>query len=356
MNLLVLNCGSATVKFKLFVYKDGELEEIAFGVREIKKKENYFPVIKEIISSLPKPPHVVAHRVVHGGDFFHEPVIIDQDVIDKIESMSKWAPLHNPPTLLGIKAASITNVPQAAVFDTAFHQTIPEHASTYPLPLDLQNKHGIKKHGFHGVSYKYVSSMFTKLAKKINPSLIILHLGGGASCAAIKNGKCVDTSMGATPLEGLVMGTRGGDLDPAIIIKLIRDGMSLDEVEEILWRKSGLLGLANDSNLRNLLARDDDQAKLAVKIFCYRIQKYIGSYLAVLGRVDGIIFTGGIGENSVEIRKKVLAPLFDLGVVVDKIKNENGDFKISTDKSNPHVYIIPTNEELMIAREAARLF
>ena len=353
MNILVLNCGSATVKFKFFCFVNKKLEDIFSGTVDIEGE--HARAIEKIIQSLPEKPHVIAHRVVHGGDFFHEPVIIDEKVLDGIRTMADWAPLHNPPAIQGIKAAQVAGVPQVAVFDTAFHQTMPKHAYTYALPLSVAEKYRIRRHGFHGTSFNYITKKYTEITGEKKPNIIALHLGNGASCAAIKEGRCIDTSMGPTPLEGLVMGTRCGDLDPAIVIRLQRAGMSLDQVEELLWRKSGLLGLAGENDLRKILLRKDEEAKLAIEIFCYRIKKYIGAYLAVLGETQAIVFTGGIGENSPVIRENVLAPLSNLGIILDQANNEKGKVRITADNSYPHAYIIPTNEELMIAKETLRI-
>ena len=352
MHLLVLNCGSATVKYKLFEESEGEPVEIFSGVVEV--NQNHSEAIRKIISSIPAKPDVVAHRVVHGGETYNKPVKITPEVLDVLDSLSDLAPLHNPPSVAGIRAAESLGVVQIAIFDTAFHQAMPEKAFRYALPEEIVEKYKIRRFGFHGSSHQYVTEHFTKITGLEKPTLVTLHLGNGASVCAIKNGRCVDTSMGCTPLEGLVMGTRGGDMDPAIAIRLLKKGMPLEELEQLLWHESGLKGIAGTQDMRELLDRNDPQAKLAIDLFCYRATKYIGAYLAVLEGAQGIIFTGGIGENAPEIREKILSGLTFFGVEIDPEKNRKNAQKLSTEKSKIATFVIRANEELLIATEAIR--
>jgi acetate kinase len=350
MNLLVLNCGSATIKFRLFEIEQEQPVELFTGSKEV--SGNYEAAVQMILDELPAVPNAVAHRVVHGGDLFSAPVLIDDSVLVSLAELSDLAPLHNPPSIKGIKAAAKLNVPQVAVFDTAFHQTMPEHAYTYALPVDLAKKHRIRRYGFHGSSHQYVTELYAAMTGNASPTIVTLHLGNGASAAAIKDGSCIDTTMGMTPCEGLVMGTRPGDIDPAIPIVLQKAGMSLDEVEDILWHQSGLLGLSGEMDMRKILGRADPKARLAIKVFCYRIQKTIGAYMAACGGIQAIIFTGGIGENSPKIRQQILEPLSGIGIEFDAYRNDNGMARITEENSRIHAYVIATNEELFIARSA----
>ena len=347
MHILVLNCGSSTVKFKLFSYEGDEPKAIQTGLKEVDR--GYGDAIRSLVEALPAPPDLVAHRVVHGGELYSKPVRIDDDVIRNLENLSALAPLHNPPALEGIRAAESLNVPQYAAFDTSFHQSIPSEAFTYALPRNLARQHGLRRYGFHGHSHQYVSERYTELSGNTDARLITLHLGSGASAAAIRAGRCVDTSMGTTPLEGLVMATRGGDIDPAIVFHLLRSGMSLDDCERLFWRESGLKGLAGTADMRELLSRDDEDARGAVELFCYRIRKYIGSYMAVLDGLDALVFTGGIGENSAKIRGKILSPLKNMGFTFDPERNRNHAPVLSSETSTIDIRIIPTDEEALIA-------
>ncbi len=307
----------------------------------------------------------IGHRVVHGGETFTEPTLINQSVLTQLKSLIPLAPLHNPANILGIEITTklASQIPNVAVFDTAFHQSMPERAYLYALPTELYSKYHIRRYGFHGTSHHFVAlaaaRIYNKPLQELN--LITLHLGNGASACAIKNGKSIDTSMGFTPLEGLVMGTRSGDIDPAIITYLMdHQGLSTKEVDKLLNRESGLKGICHDNDLRTIIQRaesDDKQAQLALDIFTYRIKKYIGSYIAVLGRVDAIVFTGGIGENSPLIRSMVLDNLNEsFGIMFDKNKNKNsGSSTIHQPDSRIKLYVIPTNEELQIAIESANL-
>jgi acetate kinase len=308
----------------------------------------------------------VGHRVVHGGDRFAEPVLIDDDVESAIEDLVPLAPLHNPANLEGIRVARrlFSDLPQVAVFDTAFHQTLPPEAYTDAVPRTWEREHGVRRYGFHGTSHAYVSRCAAehlgKDASEVN--VIVLHLGNGASATAVRGGRSVDTSMGLTPLQGLVMGTRCGDLDPAVPAHLGRTaGFSLTEVDRAMNRESGLLGMAGAGDLRRVqeMAEDgDESAELALSVYCYRIRAYVGAYLAALGRVDAIVFTAGVGENSAVVRSRSLDGLEPFGIVVDPGRNDEkrgGPRRVSPDDAPVAVLVVPTNEELEIARQALEL-
>ena len=298
----------------------------------------------------------IGHRVVHGGERFQKPTVISEEVVAAIRELVPLAPLHNPANLLGIEVLreSFPRVPQVAVFDTMFHQTLAPRAFHYALPYELYEKHRVRRYGFHGTSHAYVAREAARhLGRALEETnLITLHLGNGASAAAIRNGRSIDTSMGLTPLEGLVMGTRCGDLDPALHFYLLREtGMSPNELEGLLNSQSGLQGICGVGDMREILGREeqgDDRARLAVDLFCYRIKKYIGAYLAILGRVDAVVFTGGIGENAPVIREKVLSGLEHLGMVVDPVKNRGTAGSISEihpDGFAGKALVIKTDEE-----------
>jgi acetate kinase len=312
----------------------------------------------------------VGHRVVHGGERFSMSVLIDGSVLQHIEDTIDLAPLHNPHNLKGIRAVRDVlgaAVPQAAVFDTAFHHTLPERAYLYAIPYSLYRRHRVRRYGFHGTSHRYVAYRYRKLTgtAREQTRLITLHLGNGCSACAIAGGDSQDTSMGFTPLEGLVMGTRSGDLDPAILDYIAgKEGMSLHEVEMLLNRHSGILGISGlTSDMRDLLAEadehDDRRARLAIDIFCYRIRKYIGAYLAAIGGAGAVVFTGGIGENSAAIRERIADGLEWMGLHLEPAANAShaggAEGRITTDESRLHAWVIPTNEELLIARDTARL-
>lgn len=341
MQVAVINAGSSSLKFKLFDMKTKELLK-SVHIEHIGEEgaafKNHHEVIKSIdidFSSI----EAIGHRVVHGGEKFSASVLIDTKVIDEIDKLSTLAPLHNPANLEGIfvMMKKAPELPQIAVFDTTFHSTLPEEAYLYALPYEMYEKHKIRRYGFQGTSYSYVLKEAANiLDKKINElNLITLHLGNGASACAIKNGKSVDTSMGFTPLEGLIMGSRSGDIDPAIVLYMQRDlGMSVDEVDRTLNKESGLLGICGDNDVRNIIESSDEKAKLALDMMIRRIQKYIGSYMALLENVDAIVFTGGIGENSEYIRNRVLKSKMFSGI---------------------QSLVIKTNEELEIANECLRI-
>lgn len=302
----------------------------------------------------------IGHRVVHGGETFFEPTRIDDEVVSVIRRLSSLAPLHNPANLVGIEVARERrpDLPQVAVFDTAFHRTIPPHAYHYAIPREWYKKHGVRRYGFHGTSHAYVAreaaAFLGRPPEELN--LIVLHLGNGASACAIAGGQSIDTSMGLTPLEGLVMGTRSGDLDPALIFHVAREsGASLDEIDSALSSQSGLEGLCGSADLRDVLARErdgDEDAAIAVGVYLHRIRKYIGAYTATLGRVDALVFTAGVGENSAEIRGRVCQGLDSLGIEVDPERNDardQGPRAIHVEGSRVDVLVVPTNEELEIA-------
>jgi acetate kinase len=312
----------------------------------------------------------VGHRVVHGGERFRRSVLIDAEVRRALEDTIELAPLHNPHNLRMIQAARATlgeRVPQAAVFDTAFHGTLPDHAFLYAIPYSLYRRHRVRRYGFHGTSHRYVAYRYRKLTgtAREETRLITLHLGNGCSACAIAGGDSVDTSMGFTPLEGLVMGTRSGDLDPAILDYLVaKEGMSPGEVESLLNKQSGLLGISGlTHDMRDLLAEakenDDRRAWLAVTIFAYRARKYIGAYLAALGGADAVVFTGGIGENSAEVRNLVCQGLEWMGLELSPQANQEAvrgrEARISRDGGRLAAWVIPTDEELLIARDTVRL-
>lgn len=306
---------------------------------------------------------VVGHRVVHGGARYFAPTIIDAAVEADIDDLSALAPLHNPANLEGIVAArqAFPDVPHVAVFDTAFHQTMPPAAYTYAIDAALANEYRIRRYGAHGISHKFVSeAAATFLERPLGEvNSIVLHIGNGASASAVRGGISVETSMGMTPLEGLVMGTRSGDIDPAVLIHLNRRaGMSFDELDDLLNRRSGLLGLAGSADVRDIqhaAADGDQQAEAAIDVYCHRIKHYVGAYYAQLGRVDAIVYTAGVGENSADIRVRSLSGLETLGIEIDpslNAENERGSRRISTVNSAVEVLVIPTNEELEIARQS----
>ncbi len=390
MKVLVINAGSSSIKFQLIqtddesvitkgvVEKIGGDAEFSFlnkGGKKVSSKvdaKNHTEALKVIIecllskenafiSSL-KDIEAVGHRVVHGGEEFVKSVIIDKKVIKSIEKFSDLAPLHNPPNLQGILACKeiLPDTKQVAVFDTAFHQTMPESSYIYAIPYEYYEKYGIRRYGFHGTSHRYVTM---KAAEFLNINLdnfncITCHLGNGSSITAVKEGKSIDTSMGFTPLEGLVMGTRCGSIDPAIIFFLMeKENLSVKQMNDVLNKRSGLFGLSGISNdLRDIYAKvdEDKRAKITIEVLVKSIKKYIGAYMIELGRVDAIIFTAGIGENEWHIREKCLENLQNFGVKIDFEKNRNTRAKlaeISQADSKIKVLVVPTNEELMIALE-----
>lgn len=397
MIILVINCGSSSVKYQLIktdvqeVICSGIVERIgaitAIVKHDIKGKkpikqtqsiDNHTDALKIILNFLLQGDNpivkditeikAVGHRVVHGGETFKDSVLIDSSVIEAIEQAIDLAPLHNPPNLKGIHAAkeALPDIPHVAVFDTAFHHTIPPSAYLYAIPNRLYRRYKIRKYGFHGTSHYYVSRRYYehKLNKRDSTKVITCHLGNGSSIAAIKDGKSIDTSMGFTPLSGLIMGTRSGDIDPSILFYLVeKEELSLKAIHELLNRHSGLLGLSGyAADMRDLLEeanKGDYRSQQAVDAFCYRIKQYIGNYIAIMNGVDAIIFTAGIGENSCEIRQKALSELDFFGIEIDDEKNKamigRREGIISSEKSKVEVWVIPTNEELVIALDAAKI-
>ncbi|MGD8723285.1 MAG: acetate kinase [Desulfobacterales bacterium] len=393
MKILVLNCGSSSIKYRLFnmtdklVLASGLVEQIGEAQSRLTHQtRNTRGAMDEIVKPVAVADHRagieiigvaltesgalkdtqelsgIGHRVVHGGEEFRKPTLINPKVIDTIRQLSPLAPLHNPANLLGIEVArkSAPHVPQVAVFDTAFHQSLPEHAYRYAIPQDLYETHQVRRYGFHGTSHSYVARQAAKmLGRPLNAlNLITLHLGNGASAAAVKGGQSIDTSMGMTPLEGLIMGTRSGDIDPAIIFYLKRKtGLTRDEMDVLLNKKSGLKGICGVNDMREVEKRKrdgDSQAQLAINMVCYRIKKYIGAYVAVMGRLDALVFTAGIGEKSPLIRERSCRGLTHLGIIIDPQKNNRTDkktFDIQADGSAVRVLVIPTNEEYEIAKQ-----
>ena len=393
MKILVVNCGSSSLKFQLI---DSETEEVAasglcerIGLdgaliykvngdkikQEIDLPDHEVAIKKVLDTLLDKEIGVltsldeigaIGHRMVHGGEKFSSSVIINEEIIKQIETCNDLAPLHNPANLLGVRACQevMPGVPNVVVFDTAFHQTMPSKAYLYALPKEYYEKYGVRRYGFHGTSHSFVSKRLAELAGlDINNSrMIICHIGSGASISAIKDGKSVDTSMGMTPLEGLMMGTRSGDMDPAIIEFICqKENITVQEMTTILNKKSGALGLSGLSNdYRDLVeaAQGGNQDSInALDVMVYRVIKYIGAYYMALGGVDAIALTAGVGENNLELRAKIVEGLAAIGIKLDVEANavRGDERKISTDDSAAQVWVVPTNEELAIARETARL-
>lgn len=356
--ILVINSGSSSLKYQLIDVDSSA----ALDAGLIERVTDHTAAFGQMLAKLSGPrPLAVGHRVVHGGSKFSAPTLINEDVISEIEALSALAPLHNPGNAAGIRGAMrvFADLPQVAVFDTAFHQTMPASSFRYAIDAQLENKFGIRRYGFHGTSYSYVSKKAAEFLgiELIRLSAIILHLGSGASVCAVKNGKSFDTSMGLTPLQGLVMGSRSGDLDPAIIPYLERvAGMSTHEIDQSLNKNAGLLGMTGDSDLRDVEARaaTGDQVTIeALAVYAQRIKHYVGAYLAEIGPIDALIFTAGVGENSTGMRAQVLAGLEHLGFNCDKDLNEFRSSQVrSISDSGTQILIVPTNEELEIALQA----
>jgi acetate kinase len=397
MDILAINCGSSSLKYQLFdwdkkeVIAKGLVERVGIGGsfivhevpgREKYKKEfdcpNHTVAIDQVTKTLLDPEvgvlkdikqiSAVGHRVVHGGEKFTCSVRIDESVLNAVKAVAHLAPLHNPPNIAGIEAAQavLPDVPHIAIFDTAFHQTMPEEAYIYPLPYEWYEKHGVRRYGFHGTSHLYVSKraavLLGKPAKECN--IITMHIGNGVSHTAIKNGVSVDTSMGLTPLEGAVMGTRCGDIDPAIpAFVMQQENLSVKDIDNALNKKSGLLGITKRfQDRRDVIAsanQGDHLCQLAVRIEAYRLKKYIGSYMAVLGRLDAVVFTAGVGERGAEIRELTLENLEHMGIVLDKERNaaavKGKEALITTDASPVKVFVIPTDEELVFTEDVSAI-
>ena len=391
MKILVLNCGSSSIKYKLFdmttkeVLAQGGIEKIGLvgsflkltlpnGEKKILEKDipEHTAGIEFILNTLVSPEYgaiksldeiiAVGHRMVHGGERFSESVLLNKEVLDAFIACNDLAPLHNPANLKGVNAVSaiLPNVPQVGVFDTAFHQTMPDYAYMYAIPYELYEKYGVRRYGFHGTSHRYVSQRVCEFLG-VDPKgkkIITCHIGNGGSISAIKDGKCIDTSMGLTPLEGLVMGTRSGDIDAgAVTFIMEKEGLNATGVSNLLNKKSGVLGVSGvSSDMRELeaaVAAGNPKAILAEKMYFYRIKKYIGAYAAALGGVDIILFTGGVGENQANCRSEVCEGLEFMGVKIDLEKNKvrGEEAIISADDSKVTVAVIPTDEELMIASD-----
>lgn len=391
MKVLVINCGSSSLKYQLFDMTDesvlckGLVERIGIEGSKLTHKVNGEKLVVEepmkdhteainhvfdalldekygVIKSLDEVS-AIGHRVLHGGDKLTESCIIDDKVKDKIREFIKFGPLHNPANLMGIEACEklAPGKKNIAVFDTAFHQTMPAKTFMYAIPYEYYEDYRLRKFGFHGTSHKYITLRTQQLLDKEDINIITVHLGNGSSIAAVKDGKCYDTSMGLTPLEGLLMGTRSGDLDPTVMTFLMNEkGYSADEMNQILNKKSGVLGVSGiSSDFRDLeeeAEKGNDRAQLALDMFIERVKRYIGGYMAELGHVDAICFAGGIGENSSSMRKDILDTFEELGVKLDLEKNNTREEAlISADDSKVKVYVVPTNEELMIARDTLDL-
>lgn len=395
MKILVINCGSSSLKYQLIdmqneeVLAKGLVERIGIEGARIKHEttgkekevietpmQDHKRALELVMESLTNSEYgaitsldeisAVGHRVVHGGEDFAESVIINDEVMKAIEDNVEVAPLHNPPNIMGIKACEklLPNVKQVAVFDTAFHQTMPEVNYIYALPYEYYEKYKVRRYGFHGTSHKYITARAAEMLNidKDKVNLITCHLGNGSSIAAIKEGKSIDTSMGFTPLEGLAMGTRSGDLDPAILSFIMeKEKLDAEEMNNVLNKKSGVLGISGvSSDFRDIedeAAKGNHRAQLALDIFEQRVRKYIGAYMSELDHIDGIVFTAGVGENSIEMRKSIAGDLKAFGVEIDDERNNvrGEDRIISSDNSKIKVLVVPTNEELMIAIDTLNL-
>ncbi len=395
MKVLVINCGSSSLKYQLINMEteeslaQGLVERIGIEgsilTQKVPGRDKYIieqpmadhkDAIKLVLDALVDGNHgvissmdeisAVGHRVVHGGEKYSESVVIDDVVMESLEECVKLAPLHNPANIIGINACKslMPNTPMVAVFDTAFHQTMPKTAYMYPLPYELYTKYGIRKYGFHGTSHKYVSAECAKLMGKDikDVKIITCHLGNGASLAAIKDGHCVDTSMGFTPLEGIAMGTRCGNIDPAIVTFLMNEGkMTAKEVDNLMNKQSGVLGLSGVSSdfrdIEDAAKEGNERAILALNVYNYRVREMIGAYAAAMGGVDAVVFTAGLGENAIETRAEICKGLEFLGIEIDDAKNNvrGKSTEVSKDGAKVKVFVIPTNEELVIARDTKEL-
>lgn len=395
MKVLVINCGSSSLKYQLIDMENENVLAIGLAERigiEGARVKHEIPGMDKIVIEKPMKDHkdalkivldalidekhgaikdlkeinAVGHRVVHAGEKYSESVIINDDVINALEECIELAPLHNPPNLIGIRACQelMPGVEMAGVFDTAFHQTMPSSSYIYPLPYELYEKYGIRKYGFHGTSHRYVSARAAEfLGKDMNEMKIVTcHLGNGASLAAVKNGKSIDTSMGFTPLEGLAMGTRCGDIDPAIVTFIMeKEKLDINGINNLMNKKSGVLGISGVSSdfrdIEGAAEEGNERAKLALDKFNMRVKKYIAGYAAVMGGVDAVVFTAGLGENSSSNREEICEGLEFMGIKIDDEKNNvrGKDAIISTDDSKVKVLVIPTNEELMIAKDTVEL-
>ena len=393
MKTLVLNCGSSSIKYQFIdtetktALAKGTVERIGMTGAVLSHSRydgdkikiageilDHTIAIEYVLGVMLSKNHgvidekedieAVGHRVVHGGETFSDSVLITEEVVKVLQDNIELAPLHNPPNIKGIQAVTriLPGTPQVGVFDTAFHVKMPPRAYLYGIPYELYKKHKIRRYGFHGTSHLYVSQIAAEnLGKDISElKIITTHLGNGSSMAAVKNGQSIDTTMGFTPLEGLLMGTRSGDIDPSLILYIMgKEGLSLSEAGTLLNKHSGLIGVSGESSdMREILAAVKDEhkrARYAFELFCYRIKKYIGAYTAAMGGLDALVFTGGIGENAIEVREEVCSDMKYLGIELDDLKNENNDTVISTESSTVTVMRIPTNEELVIAMDTNRI-
>ena len=393
MKILVLNCGSSSIKYQFIdtetktALAKGVVERIGMTgavlshsrydgdkIKIVGEILDHTIAIEYVLGVMLSKNHgvidekedieAVGHRVVHGGETFSDSVLITEDVVKVLQDNIELAPLHNPPNIKGIQAVTriLPGTPQVGVFDTAFHVKMPPKAYLYGIPFELYKKHKIRRYGFHGTSHLYVSQIAAEnLGKDISElKIITTHLGNGSSMAAVKNGQSIDTTMGFTPLEGLLMGTRSGDIDPSLILYIMgKEGLSLSEAGTLLNKHSGLIGVSGESSdMREILAAVKDEHKrahYAFELFCYRIKKYIGAYTAAMGGLDALVFTGGIGENAFEVREEVCSDMKYLGIELDDLKNENNDTVISAESSKVTVMRIPTNEELVIAMDTNRI-
>ena len=393
MKILVLNCGSSSIKYQFIDTESktelakGAVERIGMSGAVLSHTRydgdkikiageilDHTIAIEYVLGVLLSKNHgvidekedieAVGHRVVHGGETFSDSVLITEEVVKVLQDNIELAPLHNPPNIKGIQAVTriLPGTPQVGVFDTAFHVKMPPKAYLYGIPYELYKKHKIRRYGFHGTSHRYVSQIAAEnLGMDISElKIITTHLGNGSSMAAVKNGQSIDTTMGFTPLEGLLMGTRSGDIDPSLILYIMgKEGLSLSEAGTLLNKHSGLIGVSGESSdMREILEAVKDEhkrARYAFEMFCYRIKKYIGAYTAAMGGLDVLVFTGGIGENAVEVRQEVCNDMKFLGIELDDLKNENNETVISTESSKVFVMRIPTNEELVIAMDTNRI-
>ncbi|WP_462361219.1 acetate kinase [Parvimonas micra] len=393
MKILVINCGSSSLKYQLFDMTDesvlckGLVERVGIEGSKLTHKvgseklvveeamKDHTAAIKHVFDALVHEKfgvvksldevNAIGHRVLHGGDKLTASTIIDENVKAKVREFIKFGPLHNPANLMGIEACEslVPGKQNVAVFDTAFHQTMPARTFMYAIPYEYYEDYRLRKFGFHGTSHRYVTLRTAELLKtdKKNLNIITVHLGNGSSIAAIKNGECYDTTMGLTPLEGLVMGTRSGDLDPTVMTFLMNEkGYSADEMNQILNKKSGVLGVSGlSSDFRDLeeaAEKGNERAQLALDMFITRVRRYVGGFMAELGHVDAISFAGGIGENSASMRKLILENMEEYGIIIDDAKNDTREEAvISADNSRVKVLVVPTNEELMIARDTMNL-
>ncbi|WP_102400640.1 acetate/propionate family kinase [Haloimpatiens massiliensis] len=394
MKILVINCGSSSLKYQLIdmetekALAKGLVERIGIegSILTHKAGEKKFVVetpmkdhqvaVELVLKALVNEDHgvindvseisAVGHRIVHGGDKYAKSVLVTDEVVENIEECIKLAPLHNPAHIIGINACRtlMPNTPMVVVFDTAFHQTMPEKAYMYALPYEMYTKHSVRRYGAHGTSHKFVSLTAAEMMGKDMKELKIVtcHLGNGASCSAVANGECVDTSMGLTPLEGLVMGTRCGDMDPAIVTYLMKaEGLSIEEMDTLMNKKSGVLGVSGVSSdfrdIEDAAKKGNHRAQLALDVFHYRVKKYIGSYIAAMGGIDCLVFTAGLGENSISSREEICKGLECFGIELDAEKNNvrGKAVEVSTEGSKVKIFVIPTNEELMIARDTMEI-